>query len=402
MKSFLKKIIPWRLVNLFWHLPKSVLASFFYGFPAQKLTVIAIAGTKGKTSTAYFLSHFLDRAHIRHALFSTAAIKVAGQESLNTLKLTSPTPFFLQKTLRHALRRGCTHAAIEVSSHALQQYRVWGIHFEVVAITNLMSDHLEYHENAQQYRAIHARLISQHTKLLILNADDPNEQEFHSLRVPKQFISKHDSDYAALASTPIPIVGDYNLMNIYAAICSAHALGISRESITQSLPTLHNAPGRMEYIAEGQPFDVIVDYAHSPDSLAAFFNAIQQYIQKRCIAVFGACGDRDPSMRPLMGRVLDDNADMIIITNDDTYSENPEIIASHLRMGIVHKTPESLFTILDRRSAIQKALSLARAGDTLCILGKGAETFHILGSKKIPWDDRAVARELLRNGSGSA
>lgn len=396
MKSFLKKIIPWRLVNLFWHLPKALLASYINGFPAKKLILIAVAGTKGKTSTAYFLSHILDETSVKNVLFSTAALKIAGEERLNTLKLTSPTPFFLHKTLRVAVQKGCTHAIIEVSSHAIKQHRIWGISFDVVVLTNLMSDHLEYHAHAAEYRDIHRHLISPKTKFLIRNADDPNLDEFKELRVRQIPVSSESPDYAKLQSMNIPIHGSYNLMNILCAAKAAQALGIHRDAISQSLSTLRGAPGRMEYIREGQTFDVIVDYAHSIDSLSAFFSAITARAKGNIIAVFGACGDRDPSMRKPMGSILDDNTNSLVITTDDTYSEDPEHIARQLIEGITRKNTASLFIIADRRAAIEKAFSIAQQGDTVCILGKGAETLQIMGSRKIPWDDRSVARELLR------
>lgn len=396
MKSLLKKILPWRLVNLFWHLPKSILASFLHGFPAHKLTCIAVAGTKGKTSTAYFLSQILDQAGIRHILLSTAALKIGEQEQLNPIKLTSPTPFFLQEKLRQSVQEGCTHAIIEVSSHAIKQYRIWGVVFDIVVITNLMSDHLEYHADSDEYRTIHKQLISPKTKFLVLNTDDPDLESFKSLSVRQIPACPSSPDYTKLKSMPIPVPGDYNLMNILCAAKAAQALSIPRDCISQSLSTLRPAPGRMEYIREGQSFDVIVDYAHSVDSLTAFFHAIRECVSGSVIAVFGACGDRDPAMRPLMGKVLDEYADSIIVTTDDTYTEDPASISTQVLSGITRKDTKTLFSIPDRRTAIEQALSLAHNGDTVCILGKGAETMQILGNKKLPWDDRAVARDLLR------
>ncbi|MEK7648799.1 MAG: UDP-N-acetylmuramoyl-L-alanyl-D-glutamate--2,6-diaminopimelate ligase [Patescibacteria group bacterium] len=395
MKSFLKKIISWRLVNLLWHLPKSVAASLLYGFPARKLIFIAVSGSKGKTSTAYFLNHILTAAGTKSALFTTAALSIAGSQELNTLKLTTPTPFFLQKFLRRALEAHCTHAVIEVSSHALKQYRVWGIPFSVVILTNLMSDHLEYHANADEYRTIHKRLITKNTSALVLNGDDQNEQAFKELPVKKIVVSKNSKDFTKLYENHLAIRGEFNIMNLCMACAAAKTLGIPEEAIHTSLTTLTNAPGRMEYIRSDKPFDCIVDYAHSPDSLRTFFSAIRPSVQGRIIAVFGACGDRDPGTRPMMGQVLDTYADIIVVTNDDTYSEDPETIAVQLMKGITQKSPETLYCILDRRSAISKALCLAQQGDTVCILGKGAEQWQIIGTAKLPWDDRLIVKDLL-------
>ncbi len=394
MKSFIKKIIPWHLVNLFWHLPKSIVASCLYGFPAQKLTIIAVSGTKGKTSTAYYLDHILTSAGKKSALFSTAALSINSKQELNTLKLTTPTPFFLQHFLRRALHEGCTHAVLEVSSHAIKQHRCWGIPFHVVILTNLMSDHLEYHADADEYRTIHKRLISRETTALVLNDDDPNEQEFKNLSCPKVLISAKSEVFAQLAHQNLPIKGEFNVINLLMASAAAQTLGISKDTIRASYTTLTNAPGRMEYMHTDKPFSVIIDYAHSPDSLHAFFSALPRKSNGRIIAVFGACGDRDPASRPLMGKVLDTYADTIIVTNDDTYSENPDAIADKLMSGIIAKSTRT-YRILDRRSAIYKALCLAQPNDTVCILGKGAEQWQIIGNTKIPWDDRKITQELL-------
>ncbi len=395
MKSFIKKVIPWHLVNLFWHLPKSIVASCLYGFPAQKLTVIAVCGTKGKTSTAYYLDHILTSAGKKCALFSTAALSMNGKHELNTLKLTTPTPFFLQHFLRRALHEGCTHAVLEVSSHAIKQHRCWGIPFHVVILTNLMSDHLEYHADADEYRTIHKRLISTKTMALILNDDDPNEQEFKNLSYPKTLISTKSEAFAQLMHQNLPIKGGFNVINLLMALAAARALGISEETIHASYATLTNAPGRMEYMHTDKSFDIIIDYAHSPDSLRTFFSALPKQERGKIIVVFGACGDRDPAMRPLMGEILDKYGDSIIVTNDDTYSENPDAIASQLIRGITGKSATTLYRILDRRTAIHKALCLAQPNDTVCILGKGAEQWQIIGNTKIPWDDRRITQELL-------
>jgi UDP-N-acetylmuramoyl-L-alanyl-D-glutamate--2,6-diaminopimelate ligase len=395
--SLLKKIIPKKLIRFFWHKPKAILAALFFLFPAHKLTCIAVAGTKGKTSTAYYLSHILDIAGIQNALFSTGALKIDKEETLNTLKLTTPTPFFLHSFLKKANRRGCTHAIIEVSSHAIDQYRVWGVPFSYVIITNLTSDHLEYHANHEEYVSIHKRLTTKKVTAIFLNKDDKNLKEFFLFPHAELISSAHP--FAETIKKVSPLPGTFNVMNLLMASHAARRLGISDDTILMAIKTMSSAPGRTEKIQEGQDFDVIVDYAHSPESLKNFFEAFRPACKKHIIAVFGACGDRDPQQRPWMGKILDTYADICIITTDDPYSEHPKTIFAHVQSGIMHKKlNETLFNIPNRKEAMQKAFSLAREGDCVCILGKGAEqwqVFGVHGTRKIPWDDRKIARELL-------
>lgn len=381
MKRFVKKLLGKELIARLWHLPKAILAAALYGFPARSLIVIAVAGTKGKTSTAYFISQLLDGVGIPNALFSTAALKIDGQETLNTLKLTTPTPFFLQRFLRRAQKRGCTHAVLEVSSHAIVQRRLWGVPVHTVVLTNLMPDHQEFHASSEEYQQTHLSLITQKLKTLIINGDDSNLASFQNLPVPQRVV--HES-------------GSFQAVNIECARAAVEALGIPSQQILPLLSSLRSAPGRMERIDEGQPFRVIVDYAHSPESLQAFFENLPREAGKKVIAVFGGCGERDKATRPIMGAILDSRADTLIITNDDPYSENPEEIAMQLLGGIVRKQPDrDAFVILDRQEAIKRALHTAQDGDTVCILGKGAEQWQVFKNKKIPWDDRRIVRDIL-------
>ncbi|MDO8572072.1 MAG: UDP-N-acetylmuramoyl-L-alanyl-D-glutamate--2,6-diaminopimelate ligase [bacterium] len=403
MKEFIRKLFPESLIIALWHRSRAVLAAVWYGFPAKKLTVIAVAGTKGKTSTAYFISHILDYLGVKNALVSTAALKMAGEEKMNTVKMTTPPADFLQKFLRQAVSRGCTHVVLEVSSHALEQYRTWGIPFSVAVLTNLMPDHLEYHGTAEHYQHSHKKLITPFLKKLILNGDDNNLSDFFNLPVAKSIFKQSEEVAEKLRISGVPMMSHFNASNILAAYYAVSALGFSHEKIMSALKTLHGAPGRLERIDEGQPFTVIVDYAHSVDSLTNFFEAIKPEVKGNIIVVYGACGDRDPSQRVKMGEVLDQCADSVVVTNDDPYSEDPEKISSQLKAGITSKKwNEYAWEILDRRGAIQKALSLAHEGDCVCILGKGAEQWQIFKDTKIPWDDRQVVRELLKSrNSGS-
>ena len=394
MKNLLKKIIAPAVIDAYWHKPRAVCAAFFFGFPARRLTCIAVAGTKGKTSTAYFLHDLLQRSGAHTALFSTAGAKLNDEEFLNTLKMTTPSPSALQHFLAQAVSVGCTHAVIEVSSHALKQHRVWGIPFAVVVITNLTSDHLEYHASTDDYVAVHKKLPSTQTRTIIVSEQDTNSAFFKKDPRTAYFTGTDKILEHCIESLP-QWWAPFQCPNIRAASMAARALGVGDDALCSGLTALKAPPGRFEEIQEGQLFRVIVDYAHSPESLTYFFNSIRPLVSGKIIVVFGACGDRDANQRPLMGSILENSANTIILTSDDPYSEDPADIAHQVQKGI-QATPEShIEIILDRKTAIERALALAQKNDCVCILGKGAEQLQIFKNKKIPWDDRATTRAIL-------
>lgn len=419
IKNFLKKILPESFILWLRHYPEAVLAAFYYDFPAKELIVVGVAGTKGKTTTCHLIAQILETAGKKTAMVSTAALKIGSNEELNSIKMTTPPPFFLQRFIRKAVKKGCEYLVLETSSHALVQYRTFGIIFRAVVLTNLMPDHLEYHKTAKAYQESHYKMFSGCLKRLILNGDDPNLEKFFKMPVldgkkitygldqskdifaKDIFLSPTGSSF--LAETPkgsikinLPLLGKFNIYNALAALGLAFSQNIDLETIKTALEKFKGAPGRMERVDAGQNFDIFVDYAHSPDSLNNLFAAISSFKQGKSIVVFGACGERDPKPRPQMGEIIDRNADFIIVTNDDPYGEDPEKIARDLMSGIKNKIlGENLWKIFDRKSAIEKAFSLAKDGDLVFILGKGAEQWQVFKDKKIPWDDRKIAAEIL-------
>jgi len=447
-KLFLKKIIPREFI-LATHKLKGIAAAFYYGFPARKLRVIGVAGTKGKTTTVNLITHILEGSGYKVAMFSTANMRVNGEEFPNTEKLTTPSPFFLQKFLRDAVKKGCNYAVIEVSSHALDQSRLYGINFAIAVITNLMPDHLDYHKTADVYRDIHLEMIGPKTEAMILKGDDEQNEnlirqwaespkrrqevkilrfgldgkfdfrghgaqmntdsvkfkvEHHILhseiisRNPK-FLQSWISQGEDLGEFTLNIPGLFSVYNALAAISLGITEGIEPDRIRKALVSVWSVPGRLENIKVSgeQEFKVIVDYAHSPDSLKAVYEAIAPSVKNRLIAVLGGTGDRDKTYRAKAGALADQFADIVIVTNEDPYSEDPEVIMDQVLSGIKEKKMgENLFRLLDRREAIKKAVYLAAKDDIILITGKGSEQFMIWGDKKIPWDDREVAREVLK------
>ncbi len=399
IKKQIRKFIPECVINNLWHLPKAVLIAILFSFPGRKLTVIGVCGTKGKTSTAYLITKILNYAKYKTALFSTAAIYLDNKETPNHLKLTTASALFLHKFITKAIKTNTKYLVLEVSSHALKQYRTWGIPISYVVLTNLMSDHLEYHHTTADYQDTHLVLLNNvNLKQAILNGDDPNLDRYTKLNFPKTIYHKNDSLDQKLRTINLPLLGEFNFYNALAASHLALKLNINFETITKALENINNIPGRLEFV-QNQPFKVIVDYAHSVESLKTVLPVVKKVAERKIIVVFGACGDRDPNQRPKMGEVLSAYADIIIITNDDPFTENPENIANMVLKGISTSNKSNLvqvFKILDRQVAIEKALSLAEPNDIVLILGKGAEQWQVFKDKKIPWDDRQITRQLLQ------
>jgi UDP-N-acetylmuramoyl-L-alanyl-D-glutamate--2,6-diaminopimelate ligase len=420
-------MVPYGLI-LALHKLRAMRAAYRYGFPAKKLKIIAVAGTKGKTTTSNMIARILEGSGHKVAMLSTANFQIGGNKWLNDVKLTTPTPAYVQKFLRQAVEAGCEYAILETSSHGMIQHRYWGIGFQTVVITNLTSDHLDYHKTFENYKRAHYGLVGKGLRTLIVNYDDPNTHEMlglgkgdfarvgFTLGAPQglpgvelvrgeevrgdengsSFTLRLDGKaYAA----SLPLVGEFNVYNALGALLVCRAQGVPLEEIIRQIASIQNIPGRLERIEEGQAFEVIVDYAHSPESLEKVYSVLRPHVSGRMIAVLGGTGDRDKTYRSRGGALADKFADIVVVTNEDPYSEKVEDIIDQVMSGISGKTlGKDLFHISDRREAMKKAFSLAQKGDLVIITGKGCEQFMIFGDKKLPWDDRQVARELLGKG----
>ncbi len=435
IKQFLRRILPYRLI-LLTHKARAVLAALFYGFPGRKMRVIGVGGTKGKTTTVNMIARILEEGGYKVAMLSTANFQIGSKKWLNDVKLTTPTPFYLQRFLSTALKEGCNYAVVEISSHGLVQHRHWGVPYRVVVLTNMMSDHLDYHKTYENYKYSHCALMTKDLDSLVLNYDDENLRSFLNFEARKKYafslkgykkievacsaersvssykvnlikaenivLDEKGSEFDIVEgerkeNIKLPLVGEFNIYNSLAAASVGLAEGVELEKIGKALESVQSIPGRLERIDEGQSFEVIVDYAHSPDSLENVYKAIRPYVKNKMIAVLGGTGDRDKTYRAKSGALADKYADIVIVTNEDPYSEDPQEIITQVMSGVRNKKLEkSLFKILDRREAIRKAISLAKEGDLVIITGKGCEQFIVCGEKKIPWDDRKVAREEIK------
>jgi UDP-N-acetylmuramoyl-L-alanyl-D-glutamate--2,6-diaminopimelate ligase len=439
IKNILRKILPYRII-LWTHKIRAVFAAVSCGFPAKKIFVIGVAGTKGKTTVCNLIARILEQDGKKVAMITTANLKIGKKEWLNKVKMTTPSSFFIQKFLRQAVAKKCDYAIIETTSHGLVQYRHWGIPYQIVVLTNLMPDHLDYHKTYENYRDSHLRLFNKNLKTLILNKDDErleyfaekfkkyyetNEIVYFSIKNQANFfadeieLEKEGTVFELVCNGQTikinsPLLGEFNASNCLAAAAAGSVCKVSLDKIKNALEKIKGIEGRLEKIKmAGQNFEVIVDYAHSPDSLETFYKTVVPYAKGKIIAVLGACGDRDKTYRPALGKLAAKYADYVIVTNEDPYSEKPEDIIEQVSQGVEEILNEkkknkvqsskfkvqSFFKILDRREAIKKAIDLAEENDLVLITGKGAEQWIVYGAsgeKKIPWDDREVAREMIR------
>ena len=405
------------------------LACTFYGNPAQRLCTIGVTGTDGKTTTCNLVSTILDTAGKRNGLMTTANFKISGQEWENATRQSTLEAPDIQQFLRRLLDEGATHAVIESTSHGLELQRVRGCAFDIGVVTNITHEHLDFHKTIENYRRAKARLFEMLdpardkglnvTPTAILNQDDVSYEILkpycrvpilsYGIDTPAQVraIDLHlgangTSFRAILPDGEIRItthlVGRFNVSNCLAAIATAYSLGISPSLIAEALATVQGVTGRMERIDEGQPFTVIVDYAHTPDSLEKVLHILRPLTSGKLMVVFGSAGERDRQKRPIMGRIAAQLSDFFVITDEDPRQEDRLRILQEIADGaraIGKREGEDFLLIADRRMAIAAAFARARAGDTVLLAGKGHEQSIIIGTTKMPWDDRQVAREQL-------
>jgi UDP-N-acetylmuramoyl-L-alanyl-D-glutamate--2,6-diaminopimelate ligase len=384
------------------------LAARFWGDPTAKLRMIGVTGTNGKTTTTFLVHEILRAADIRCGLLGTVKQVVGGVEK--EVVRTTPEAIELQHTFRQMLEGGDEACAMEVSSHAMTLHRADAIDFEVVLFTNLTQDHLDFHADMEDYFLAKRKLFEVATGIRIVNVDDP-----YGRRLTDEFecvtfsAEGAEADYSAREvefdaggasfrvgemqlRTGLP--GHFNVANALGAFAVAEAIGVSSDFAAAGLARAERVPGRFEPIDEGQGFSVLVDYAHTPDSLENVLRAARRLTKGRLISVFGAGGDRDRDKRPKMGRAGAELSDLTVITSDNPRSEDPEAIVAEVAAGA--EGASELEIVVDRREAIALALSQAEPGDTVVIAGKGHEQGQEFeGGRKIPFDDREVAREEL-------
>lgn len=395
------------------------LVSAKYGNPAKGLRVIAVTGTNGKTTTVNYINEILKEAGCKTAMFSTAVIEINGKSQINDLNATVASTERMQQFFRDAKRAGVDYVVLEITSHALQQHKLATVPIEAAVMTNLTQDHLDYHKTMENYAAAKSKLFKNEPKFIVLNRDDEWFEYFDQFPAGAQKITygAHDEaeakieyvklykkgseatvviDHQTKLNLATALPGKFNVYNMTAAASVAYLLGVKLTDIVEGVANLEGVPGRFERVAEGLGYDVIVDYAHTPDALQQLLESAKSVTKNRVILVFGATGDRDKGKRPIMGGIAAKYADRIILTDEESYDEDPQAIRDQVREGIeAGKGSSKMTEIADRREAIEKALSIATRGDTVLITGMGHEQFRIVGGQKLPWNDGDVVREIL-------
>ena len=390
-----------------------VLARAWYGDPAARLTLVGVTGTNGKTTTTALVRHLLNDSATAGSIGTLGAFDGAGDAVTSTAgNLTTPGPVDLQATLAALAARGVQTVAMETSSHSLDQGRLDGLTFAAGVFTNLTRDHLDYHGTMDAYLAAKLRLLGLLSLdgAAVINIDDPAWLAIPPGARRVTFGTGAAADVRALdlqlhsagsdfriegcfgsAEVRLPLLGDFNVANALAAAAAALALGRPLSLVAERLSAAPQVPGRMEVIAEA-PCAVLRDYAHTPDALERALRTLRPLTAGRLLVVFGCGGDRDRGKRPLMGGIAAEHADLAIVTSDNPRTEDPERIIDDVVAGM---PSGGHMRVADRRVGIARALEEARPGDTILLAGKGHETYQVLGTEKVPFDERDIVRELV-------
>ncbi|MCJ8011368.1 UDP-N-acetylmuramoyl-L-alanyl-D-glutamate--2,6-diaminopimelate ligase [Paenibacillus sp. KQZ6P-2] len=405
----------------------AVMSDAFFGSPSSHMKMIGVTGTNGKTTTTYLIEKMMNDHGVSTGLIGTIQTRYGGRTF--PMSGTTPEALELQRSLDDMSAGGVQCCVMEVSSHALEQGRVKGTDFRTAIFTNLTQDHLDYHHTMEDYRAAKGLFFSRlgnkfahqknQRKYAVLNVDDEASQYFakvtaaevityglaetadvcaSEISITAQGTSFHVDTFQGSTDIQLKMVGKFNVYNALAAITAGLLEGLELESIKRSLESVPGVDGRVESVDEGQPFAVIVDYAHTPDGLENVLKTVNEFAKGRVITVFGCGGDRDRTKRPIMGKLAAKYSDVVMVTSDNPRTENPDLILKDIEAGLLEDSvpQEKYQLIVDRREAIQKAIEMASPDDVVLIAGKGHETYQIIGHTKHEFDDRVVAKEAIR------
>ncbi len=428
MISLLRKLIPSFLLS-WYHFCLALLGAVFYRFPSKNLKVIGVTGTKGKTTTCNIIAQALNRSGLKTGMATTVNFMIGDREWINTTKQTMLGRLQLQRLLTQMVKEGCKYAVVETSSEGILQHRHLFIDYDIAIFTNLSPEHIERHGSFENYRAAKLKLFGKVSKkknaIGIYNLDDENIEYFLSYPMKEKYgyslkgrkkeglktIEVKDVQLSPRGSTfrvnnddfDMKLIGEFNVYNAAAAICSLLSQGVAMEKIKEVLAKTKPTPGRLEMVDEGQKFTVIVDYSYEATSLESVLKTAKIFNPNRVIVVFGsAAGGRDKWRRAAMGKIADKYADLVIVTTDDPYDEKPEDIIDDILKEILKNKQrilnDNVFRIIDRRQAIRQSLRLAEENDLIIFAGKGGEVWmNLAKGKKIPWKETEIVQEELRN-----
>ncbi len=428
MLDFIRKLIPERSpVRLWYHKISAIFAAIFWRFPSEKLKVIAVTGTSGKSTTVEIIHHILQNSGKKCGALSTIQFHIGDKVLPNKTLRTTLRPWDIHKMLRKMVSAKCEYVVIEVSSHAIDQHRLWGVNVDTAVLTNVYdNEHLDYHGTFTDYLKTKEKLFKNLNynsrkpnvrKQMVLNHDSEYFENFADFTADKiwTFAKQNQADIRAentefsakkisfdirvpnnSAHIEVPMVGQHNLENLLCAIATATSAEISMETIAKTLKNLPGIPGRLESIDLGQPFSVIVDFSYKPSALKAVLNSLTELTDGRIIVIWGGAGGRHIENWQESAKVIDEVADEFILTTDDPGMTDPKEISKIIRAEISREEANNFFEIEDRYEAIRYAIYTAQPGDTVLIAGRGHEKTQTIGKKKIKFDDREIAREILQ------
>lgn len=426
VRTLVKKMIPrglFKAIEPTGHLFESMLVATKYGFPGRKIRVIGVTGTNGKTTTTFFIQKMLTEAGIPTALTSTVAYGVGNDIKRQMEHMTTTKASILQSRIKSFVKQGAQWVVVETSSHALAQNRVWGVPYEIAVLTNLTHDHLEYHGTFERYREAKRKLFKIANKhgmrYGVVNADDPSGELFAGTVANKTTyginggelvasniqLTNTGSSYTATIGEDsydiiVNIPGEFNISNSLAAIAVGRKLGLTKQQIEQGIAALESVEGRMNAIKEGQDFQVLVDFASTPDGFDKFFTSVRPLVKGKLIAVFGSAGRRDESKRAEQGRIAGRYADVVIATEEDDRDDDGEKILQQIAEGAQESGKvlgETLHLIRNREEAIGFAMTQASGSDDMVVLlGKGHEKTIERADGEYPWNESEAARAALQ------
>lgn len=422
MDKILKKIIP----RPVYHFLMALTGNIAYRFPGYKMTVIGVTGTDGKSTCVEMITEVLKSSGEKVGMISTVDIEVAGERRENAIGRTTIGRWGTQKLLREMVQKGCKYAVIEASSEGIAWYRIWGIPFDGAVFTNLSPEHLNYHKTMENYRNMKGKLfrklkspfnLKKTKRVSVVYADDKESDYFLSFKADEKYTfgikkadvkakninlktdrTQYDVEYEGRKySISTKAIGKFNVLNELTGFCMGLGYDLDMDKVVKVLEKFEGTRGRAEKIDEGQDFQVIIDYAVTPGALKTLYTSLREITDGKLISVFGATGDRDKEKRPEMGRVASELTDIVFLTDDETYTEEPRQIIDRVYAGVPENLRSKVEIVPDRLDAIKKALLKAQKGDTVAITGIGHQKSRSMGGDKIKWDERKIVSDLLKN-----
>lgn len=393
----------WQKIKNIYHLGIAILANFFYGFPSRKLKIIGVTGTDGKTTTASLIYHILSSNGFNSSMVTSVGAKIGGKDYDVGFHVTTPSSFAVQKFIKKAVDSGSKFLVLETTSHAIDQYRVFGIKYEVSVLTNVTHEHLDYHKTYENYVKTKEKLLKM-SKIAVVNRDDESYKLISNFKFPiSKLVAYGMGEDADVNPIKFPfetdLIGEFNKYNILAAISVCKSLGITDNFIRKGIKSFIPPIGR-EDIVYKKDFSVMIDFAHTPNAFEQILKSIRPTVKGKIIHVFGSAGLRDRTKRPKMGQISAQYADIIILTSEDPRSEKKSVIMDDIASGIKNLEfrirNRSLIKIEDRKNAIETAISMAKKGDFVIMTGKSHEKSMNYGHGEEPWDEYEVVREGLR------